>query len=134
MIMAIIAAAAVVVSYYSPTWIFPVLLIAGGLITLGIENHDGTASVAEDVVQSVDVGSWLGSLLVLLWIVILAASIAIRQSTAYGSHKVFHWWETFYRIGSLIFGGGQVWWSLCSHGKCNIAPWCVCHATVCYKC
>lgn len=109
--MAINAAASVIVYYYSPTWIFPALLIAGGLITLAIHKHDGTTSTADNVVQSIGVGRRLGTLLVLLWIVILAASIAVRQSTSYGSHKVFHWWETFYRIGSLIFGGGQVWFS-----------------------
>lgn len=106
--MAIHAAAVVIVYYYSPTWIFPALLIVGGLITLATHKHDGIASTDEGFVQSAGVGRCVGSVLVLIWIVTLAASIAIRQSTSYSSHKVFHWWETFYRIGSLIFGGGQV--------------------------
>lgn len=105
---AINAAAVVTVFYYSPTWIFPVLLIAGGLVTLIVGQQNSTASIAEDAVPSVGVGRRLGSVLVLMWLVILVASAAVRQSTSYSSHKVFHWWETFYRIGSLIFGGGQV--------------------------
>ncbi len=88
--------------------VWSVLLIAEGLITLAIYRHDGTTSTAEDAVQSIGVGRWLSVLLILLWIVILATSIAIRQSTSYGSHKVFHWWETFYHLGSLTFSGGQV--------------------------
>ena len=123
--MAINAAAAVVVYYYSPTWIFPVLLMAGGLFTLAIHNHDGTTSTAEDAVQSIGVGRWLGSLLMSLWIVILATSIAIHQSTSYGSHKVFHWWETFYPIGSSIFGGQAGLSFLLPQLKSNTAHCCV---------
>ena len=102
------AAAVAIVYYYSPTWIFPVLLIAGGLVTFLTGHRNSTTSAAEDVVQSAGVGRWLGNVLILMWIALLAASTAVRQSTSYSSHKVFHWWETFYRIGSLIFGGGQV--------------------------
>ncbi len=132
--MASNAATAVFVYYYSPPWMFPVLLFAGGLVTLAIHKHAGTISIAEDAVQSIGVGRWLGRFLILLWIVMLAASIAIRHSTSNGSHKVFYWWETFYRIGSLIFGGGQVGLSfLLSGQKCNTAHCCVSHAAICYS-
>lgn len=106
--MAINAAAVVTVFYYSPTWMFPVLLVAGGLITLATGQSSSTASPAEDDVQNVGVGRGVGTVLMVIWITLLAASIAVRQNTSYSSHKVFHWWEAFYRIGSLIFGGGQV--------------------------
>ena len=76
------------------------MLLAGGLITSTLLKHDGTTPAAE----AAGVGRWLGSLLILLWFVILTGSIATCQSSSYGSHKVFHWWETFYRIGSFMFG------------------------------
>ena len=106
--IAIHATATVSVFYYSPTWIFPALLLAGGLVTIATGQRNSTATSAEDAVPNAGVGRWLGSLLILTWIVLLVVSTALRQSTSYSSYKALHWWETFYRIGSLIFGGGQV--------------------------
>ncbi|KAL0039433.1 hypothetical protein WJX79_008119 [Trebouxia sp. C0005] len=39
---------------------------------------------------------------------IVSASVFILEGTQYGTYKAFHWWGTFFKIGSLIFGGGQV--------------------------
>ena len=106
--MAINAFVAVGVYFYSPTWVFPVLLVAGGCVTLITCRNNSFPSIDEDVADSIGVGKLLGSGLVLVWVVLLVASVAMREGTSYGSHKLLHWWETFYRIGSLIFGGGQV--------------------------
>lgn len=105
--IAINATAAVVVYYYSPTWIFPVLLILGGLVTLLTCRDDASSQEVEDI-ESLGVGRSLGTALIVTWLGSLAASIAARESTSYENHKELHWFESFYRIGSLIFGGGQV--------------------------
>ena len=49
-----------------------------------------------------------GGVLILLWLITLITVIVLRSQLAYDSHKELHWFETFYRTGSLIFGGGQV--------------------------
>ena len=105
--MAINATAAVVVYYYSPTWIFPVLLVLGGLVTLVACQNDTSSQDVEDI-ESLGVGRSFGTVLIVTWLVVLVASIAAREGTSYHTHKELHWWESFYRIGSLIFGGGQV--------------------------
>ena len=46
--------------------------------------------------------------LVFLWLAVLVATIVLRRHTAYEARKELHWWEAFYRTGSIIFGGGQV--------------------------
>ena len=107
--LAINATAAAIVCYYNPTWVFPLLLIGGGLVTfLSSRNRDTPARPSEDHTDSFGIGTGLGSALVLIWILMLAASVFILEGTPYAVHKVFHWWGTFFKIGSLIFGGGQV--------------------------
>lgn len=104
---AINAAAAVIVYYYSPTWIFPVLLVSGGLVTLIACKNDTRQQEVEDI-ERLGVGRRIGTALIIIWLVVLMLSVAVRESTSYSSHKELHWFESFYRIGSLIFGGGQV--------------------------
>ena len=104
--VAINMTAAVIVYYYSPTWIFPLLLILGGLVTLLTCRNETSSQEVEDI-ESLGVGRSLGTALIVTWLVVLAASIAARAGTAYKTHKELHWWESFFRIGSLIFGGGQ---------------------------
>ena len=110
--MAINTASAIIVLYYSPGWMFPVLLVVGGLITL-YQNRKVTTMVSEeDVVEKLGVGRVIGAILCLIWLVVLIISVVVRSKTAYATNKIFHWWEAFYRIGSLIWGGGQVKLSL----------------------
>jgi chromate transporter len=78
--------------------------------------------------------------LLLIWLVILIAVIALRNA-GYpydGSGQVLYWFESFYRTGSIIYGGGQVvlpllleevvkYQSLCTAGPdgaqaCNRVP------------
>jgi len=107
--LAINATTAAIVCYYNPTWVFPLLLISGGLVTLlSSRDHDTPARHSEDCTDSFGIGTGLGSALVLIWILLLAASVFILEGTPYALYQVFHWWGTFFKIGSLIFGGGQV--------------------------
>jgi hypothetical protein len=51
-----------------------------------------------------------GFLLLLVWANVLVGGITLRAMTSYSNHfaQPLHWFETFYRIGSLVYGGGQV--------------------------
>lgn len=107
--LAINAITAAIVCYYNPTWVFPLMLIGGGLVTLlTSRSHDASARQSEDHSDSFGIGTGLGSALVLIWILLLASSVFILEGTPYAPHKAFHLWGTFFKIGSLIFGGGQV--------------------------
>lgn len=106
--MAINAGVVVITYYYHPGWIFPVLLVIGGIITL-IQNRKKTiTSSDEDVVDKLGVNRVVGVGLIATWLILLIVSVVVRAKTAYATHRVFHWWEAFFRIGSLIWGGGQV--------------------------
>lgn len=49
-----------------------------------------------------------GCLLIGFWAAILLLVIVARDQTTYDDWKYLHIFETFFRIGSIIFGGGQV--------------------------
>ncbi|NJR41969.1 MAG: hypothetical protein HC767_04250 [Akkermansiaceae bacterium] len=51
-----------------------------------------------------------GAILLAVWASLLLAVIWVRSATSYDDVWIqpLHWFESFYRIGSLIYGGGQV--------------------------
>jgi hypothetical protein len=51
-----------------------------------------------------------GVVVLAAWLLILVCAMVMRAATDYSDHyaQPLHWFETFYRIGSLIYGGGQV--------------------------
>ena len=54
------------------------------------------------------VGKFTGLALVAVWAIVLVCTVIMRRQTNYNTAKILHWWEAFYRTGSIIFGGGQV--------------------------
>jgi hypothetical protein len=50
-----------------------------------------------------------GGLTLALWVAVLIVSIAVVRSLP-SPPLLLKWWEAFYRIGSIIYGGGQVGW------------------------
>ena len=66
-----------------------------------------SAGEADQMVR-LGVNKYVGLILVFLWLAVLVATIVLRRHTAYEARKELHWWEGFYRTGSIIFGGGQV--------------------------
>lgn len=105
----IIAAVAVVVVVMHPaTWVFPLLIVFGGLVTLCQLRCEELAENVESAtpdVWSLGVSKGVGVALTALWLGILIMGMIGRR---FLSWQVFLWWEAFYRVGSLIFGGGQV--------------------------
>jgi hypothetical protein len=65
---------------------------------------------SNDGIVSFGLNRAAGLCLLLIWAVILIAALVLRAFTSYSDHyaQPLHWFETFYRVGSLIYGGGQV--------------------------
>lgn len=65
---------------------------------------------SNDGVVSFGLSRIAGSCLLVIWAAVLIGALAIRAFTSYSDHyaQPLHWFETFYRVGSLIYGGGQV--------------------------
>ncbi len=61
-----------------------------------------------DRIEKLGVSRTVGAVLVAAWLIVLVCTIVFRRRTDYESRKELHWWEAFYRTGSIIFGGGQV--------------------------
>lgn len=108
-------ASAVISTTATASWLFPVLIVGGGCVTLAVNSARGTdmamqAVSGADGVQSFGLGRVAGAMLLVVWFAMLASVTALRAVTDYGNHWVqpLHWFESFYRIGSLVYGGGQV--------------------------
>ena len=68
-----------------------------------------SAGVNTDKVEKLGATSMWGAILILLWAGTLATVITLRRQKPYeGDWRQLYWFEAFYRIGSIIFGGGQV--------------------------
>lgn len=48
-----------------------------------------------------------GGILLALWLAVLIVSVVL-VNVLDDPPRPLRWWEAFYRIGSIIFGGGQV--------------------------
>jgi chromate transporter len=115
------ATSAVVAYYHRTAWLFPSLIVFGGVVTAmearwkkRKEKTDArSADVAaadrdaEDVAH-LGLKPWAGAALIAAWIVTLITLGIVVSNTSYESNKELHWFEAFWRTGSIIFGGGQV--------------------------
>ena len=118
-------ASAAAACYRQTAWLFPALIALGGCATT-LEararekgRRGGTArrarrararsatktrrrrraSVSERAVGAALIAGWV--------VALVALGIAVSR-TDYASNKALHWFEAFWRTGSIIFGGGQV--------------------------
>ncbi|CEL99834.1 unnamed protein product [Vitrella brassicaformis CCMP3155] len=104
---------AVIAYYHTEAWTFPTLIVFGGIVTTiqhTIRHHDLT--LKNETTLSTKVGKgiplWLGGVLLFSWAAILIIMVCVRPTVPYEDAPPLHWFEAFYRIGSFIFGGGQV--------------------------
>ena len=119
------ATSAVVACYHQTAWLFPALIAFGGCATTceararerWAKKEDGEtrgaredASGDEDAEEVAHLGLTpaVGGCLIVGWIVALVALGIAVSKTDYASNKELHWFEAFWRTGSIIFGGGQV--------------------------
>ena len=99
-------------------WVFPSMLALGGLFTYvdhrranpfsnyGSPNS-GWDRESDETMKRIGIPLWVGGCIFLVWAVVLVAtSLLVRGGQI--ENEYFTIFETMYRIGSIIFGGGQV--------------------------
>ncbi|EQC40543.1 hypothetical protein SDRG_02433 [Saprolegnia diclina VS20] len=99
------------------TWIFPLLMIAGGLTTLsamalGYPNPLVTSKRTDNghsphFERELGIPAWAGVLLILGWLAAFGL-LAYFDSTGSLGRSYLGLFYAFFRMGSIIFGGGQV--------------------------
>lgn len=100
-------------------WVFPVFMVAGGIVTLidsKRANPLGKYNTAlrkagemqdEEIMQRIGIPMWVGILIFISWIVILGGTL-IAVETYNVENDYLEIFEVMFRIGSIIYGGGQV--------------------------
>ena len=111
-------------TYASRAWLFPSLIAFGGTATYveaaraaaaakktnardGDANSDARDDDAEEVTR-LGLSPLAGGFMILAWASALVGLGVYVSKTTYETNKELHWFEAFYRTGSIIFGGGQV--------------------------
>ena len=105
--MGLMLLGAVVTILVQQPWAFPATLALGGLVTaiaLRAQRHDGD-SAGSVPLDNLGISRVVGAVLLLLFFGLLAGLILARLVFESTWLQVL---ESFYRTGSLIFGGGQV--------------------------
>lgn len=104
--MGLMLLGAIVAILLRQPWAFPAALAAGGLVSAFALRRQRTA--ADDggaPLTNLGISRLAGAILLLLFLGLLAGLTATRLLLDWPALQLF---ESFYRTGSLIFGGGQV--------------------------
>jgi chromate transporter len=102
----------------SSQYVFPSMLIAGSLVSLidskrsnpfGVYANPSKGWEAKDdiLMKRIGIPLWVGGLIFVVWAGILVLVVFLKDVVGI-QNKYLDIFETMYRIGSLIFGGGQV--------------------------
>ena len=89
-------------------WIFPAVLAFGGLVTgiaLRHQERAVTDEGSDKPLTALGISTWAGAALLAIFLGLLVGLILARLAFDW---QLLQWAESFYRMGSLIFGGGQV--------------------------
>ncbi|CAI7886359.1 unnamed protein product [Closterium sp. NIES-53] len=100
-------AAAVITFYYQTQWLFPTIILVGGLITVIIGRNKPIPPARSDI-EKLGLSWWGGALLIFVWAALLVTSIVVKNAVPYENAQWMHWFEGFYVTGSVTYGGGQV--------------------------
>ena len=106
--MALMLLGAAVTILVRQPWAFPATLALGGLVTaiaLRAQRHDDVDQSGSVPLDNLGISRVVGALLLLLFFGLLGGLIVARLLLDQSWLQLF---ESFYRTGSLIFGGGQV--------------------------
>ena len=99
-------------------WVFPLMLACGGLVTYidfkrpkSFSNYGSPSAGwdrdSDETMQRIGIPLWVGGLIIFLWAFILV--LVIILSDVAGVDNVYlEIFDVLYRIGGVIFGGGQV--------------------------
>ena len=109
-LLQVIATTSAVIAFYWPKpWTFPCLILLGGLATIIFKRHDiikvSQMASGTDRLGFNKIG---GGILLTIWIAVLVGILVASGQTSYNNNRELHWFASFYRTGSIIFGGGQV--------------------------
>jgi chromate transporter len=102
----------------SSQWVFPTTLALGGLVTLLDSKREkpfsdygspskGWDRDSDETFKRIGIPLWVGGLIFVLWAAVLVFTIVIVD-VGKVDNEYLEIFETMYRIGSIIFGGGQV--------------------------
>ena len=102
----------------SSQYVFPSVLVAGSLVSLidsrrsypfGVYVNPSTGWEAKDdlLMKRIGIPLWVGGLILVTWAGILVLAIFLKDVVGI-QNKYLDIFETMYRIGCLIFGGGHV--------------------------
>ncbi len=100
-VIMIVAALAVFIFFKQP-WVFPVILVLGGIVT----NFSNKRIPQKDVPRKKI--KW-GNIWVFVIVFIVAGFLsATARKQNWENRRAYNLFENFYRFGSFVFGGGQV--------------------------
>lgn len=99
-------------------WVFPVTLACGAIVTYidhkrakpwGTYRSPGAGwdRESDETMKRIGIPLWAGASIIFLWAAILVLVIVLKK-VANVDNVYLTIFETMYRIGSIIFGGGQV--------------------------
>ncbi|CAM9404605.1 unnamed protein product, partial [Ectocarpus fasciculatus] len=88
-------------------WVFPLMLVCGGLVMLADskarpQNYTAELALEGKTYSRINIPMWLGGAIVVGWAAILVVSIS-----AFPGSGLAGLFKAFFRIGSIIYGGGQ---------------------------
>jgi len=99
---------------------FPAFLVLGGLLTLADSRREGklsfyfTSPTAQDeddnksILKNINMSRWTGALLIVIWVGTLVTVIVLKNTGVFAYGSLGSLFEIFFRIGSIIYGGGPV--------------------------
>jgi chromate transporter len=102
----------------SSQWVFPVCLALGGIITWIDSKRKNPWSTygspskgwdkdSDETMKRIGIPLWAGAVIAFVWVFVLVLVILLKD-VANLDNVYLDIFETMYRIGSIIFGGGQV--------------------------
>jgi chromate transporter len=101
-IIMLVAMAATYLMFKTP-WIFPLLIIAGGIAT----NFSNKRIPAQEKVKPKQI-RWTNIWLFVIIFLIAGALSETARKQEWPNRKAYNLFENFYRFGSFVFGGGDV--------------------------
>lgn len=102
--------AAVATILWPKTYMFPVVIAFGGIVTIIVERattFDLSEFRADDAAH-IKYGMFVGGLLLAIWLSVLVVVVVLVALFGDSLPEPLQWFEVFYRTGSIIYGGGQV--------------------------
>ena len=95
-------AALLVYIFFKTPWVFPIVLVAGGIVTNFSDRRIPQKDVPSKKIKWSNI--WM-----FVFVFVLAGFLSeTARKQNWENKRAFNLFENFYRFGSLVFGGGQV--------------------------